>query len=170
MRKLVITLAAAGVVAVAIPFAVLAAASSGREGGSLDRQVAAWRTAPVERLGTSWSTIGGLSFVPTVSAPRSICMKKGFSVSLTVTLKGAPAYFRLLMDGGPVLAPLGVRFDPRPGGRPHTFAATFVGHAGTFEGSDLHGLEVQWRSPSGRAVTLVRGAANVLYQQGSACS
>jgi hypothetical protein len=169
MRKLFVTLATVGIVAVALPFAVFAAASYGREGGALDRQVAAWRTSPIERSGASWSTIGGLSFVPTASTSRSICMKRGFSVTLTVTLRGAPAYFRLLMDGGPVLPPLAVRFDPGADGRPHTFSATFVGHAGTFEGSDLHGLEVQWRSPSGRAVTLVRGAANVLYEQGGAC-
>jgi hypothetical protein len=168
MRKLVVTLATVGAVAVALPFAVFAA-GVGREGGSLDRQVAAWRTTPIERSGASWSTIGGLSFVPTASASRSICMKRGFSVSLTVTLEGAPAYFRVLMDGEPVLTPLAVRFDPGADGRPHTFSATFVGHASTFEGSDLHGLEVQWRSPSGGAVTLVGGAANVLYQRGGSC-
>ena len=169
MRKLVITLAAAGIAAVALPLAVLAAASSGREGGALDRQVAGWGTAPLTRSSPAWSTIGSLSFVPTASGSRTICMSRGFSASLTVTLSGAPVYFRVLMDGGPVLAPLGVRFDPEADGRPHTFSATFVGHAGMFEGSDLHGLEVQWRSPSGRAETLERGAANVLYQQGGAC-
>lgn len=169
MRRLVVTLTATAVVAVAVPFTVFAAATSGREGGELDRQVAAWRTTPTTRTSSSWATLGQLSFVPTASASRSICMNSGFSVSLTATLSGAPAYFRVLMDGGPVLAPLGVRFDPGADGRPHTFSATFVGHAGTFEGSDLHGLEVQWRSPSSRAVTLGRGAANVLYQRGGAC-
>lgn len=169
MRKLVLTLAAAAAVAVALPLAVLAAASYGREGGALDRQVAAWRTAPVTRSSAEWRTIEKLSFVPTASGSRTICMTKGFSVSLTVTLSGAPAYLRVLMDGGPMLAPLGVRFDPEADGRLHTFSATFVGHARMFEGSDLHGLEVQWRSPSGRPVTLTRGAANVLYQQGGAC-
>jgi hypothetical protein len=166
MRKLPIALAAAGAVAILVPLAVLAAVS-GREGGALDRQTAAWRSTSVTTSNAAWRTLGQLSFVPTSSRSYSICAKNGLSVSLAVDLKGAPVVFRVLMDGGPVLKPGPARFVPAPNTR--SFAYTFVGHAGTFEGSDLHGLDVQWRSPTGRPVTLARGAANVLYEEGASC-
>jgi hypothetical protein len=166
MRKLPIALAAAGAVAVLLPLAVLAAVS-GRESGSLDRQTASWRSTPVTTSSQTWRTLAQLSFVPTAARSYSICAKNGLSVSLAVDLKGAPVVFRVLMDGGPVLKPGAARFVPAPDTR--SFSYTFVGHASTFEGSDLHGLEVQWRSPTGRPVTLARGVANVLYEEGASC-
>ena len=166
MRKLPIALAAAGAVAVLLPLPILAAVS-GRESGSLDRQTASWRSTPVTTSSQTWRTLAQLSFVPTAARSYSICAKNGLSVSLAVDLNGAPVVVRVLLDGGPVLKPGAARFVPAPDTR--SFAYTFVGHASTFEGSDLHGLEVQWRSPTGRPVTLARGVANVLYEEGASC-
>jgi hypothetical protein len=166
MRKLPIAVAVTAAVAVLLPLAVLAA-GFGREGGSLDRQGAAWRSTPTTTSSQAWRTIGQLSFVPTAARSYSICAKNGLSVSLAVDLKGAPVLFRVLLDGGPVLEPGPARFVPAPDTR--SFGYTFVGHTGTFEGSDLHGLEVQWRSPTGRPVTLARGVATVFFEEGSSC-
>jgi hypothetical protein len=164
-RKLVIfTLVAAA--AAALP-AVLLASHVGRTAGNLDRQAAAWRSTPVSTSSSSWRTLGRLSFVSTASGSRTLCARNGLSVSLAVSLKGAPVRFRVLMDGGPVLGPGSAQFSA--GAVERSFAYTFVGHTGTFEGSDLHALEVQWRSPSGRPVTLTNGVANALYELGASC-
>jgi hypothetical protein len=102
--------------------------------------------------------------IPSTHASQTLCARRELSLSLSVNVHGAPVLFRVLMDGGPTLEPGPARFVPGPDSR--TFAATFVGNAGTFEGSDGHGLEVQWRSPSGGVVTLDRGVANVLFERG----
>lgn len=42
-----------------------------------------------------------------------------------------------------------------------------VQEAATFEGSDGHGITLQWRSPSGQRVALNRGVMNIVFQKGS---
>jgi hypothetical protein len=165
MRKLLLVLVGAAAVAVAVPLAL--AAGSGRAGGDLDRQAAAWRTTPVSTSSTTWRTLPRLSFTSTASRSNTICALHELSVSLSATLRGAPVQFRVLMDGGPILNPGPARFVP--GTQEQSFAATWVGRAGTFEGLDRHALEVQWRSRSGRPVTLVRGVVNVLFENGASC-
>jgi hypothetical protein len=162
MRKLFIASALVLAIAVAVPVAL--AATSGRAGGQLDRQQAAWKTSPVSTSSSDWHTLPRLSFVSSGSGSHTLCARHELSVSLSVNLRGAPALFRVVLDGGAILQPGPARFVP--GSDSQTFAATFVGSAGTFEGSDGHALEVQWRSPSGGVVTLDRGVANVLYERG----
>jgi hypothetical protein len=164
MRKLFIASALVAAVAVAVPVAL--AATSGRANGSLDRQQAAWKSAAVSSSSRAWRTIPRLSFISTASGSHTLCTRNELSVSLSLNLRGAPVLFRVVLDGGAVLEPGPARFVPGAGSE--TFAATFVGHAGTFEGSDGHALEVQWRSPTGGVVTLDRAVANVLYEQGVA--
>lgn len=166
MRKLLAALTLALVVAIAVPIAL--AAGPTRAAGQLDRQQAAWTADPVSNSSPQWRTIRRLSFVSSQSVSNTLCAKHELSVSLSVGFHGgAPVLFRVLMDGGPTLEPGPAHFLPGSGSRTH--AATFVGNAGTFEGSDRHALEVQWRSPSGEPVTLDRGVANVLFEQGSSC-
>jgi hypothetical protein len=165
MRKLLVLAVLALAVAVAVPLAV--AAVSGRSGGDVDRQQAAWLTRSLSTSSTQWKTIQRLSFTAGRTAPYTLCLRHGFSVSLSAGLRGAPVLFRVLMDGGPTLDPRPARFVPSPDRR--TFSATFVGSAGTFEGSDRHALEVQWRSPTGGAVTLDEGVANALFERGASC-
>jgi hypothetical protein len=166
MRKLLISVTAAAAVAALVPLVVLAA-GAGRESGDLDRQAAAWRSAPASTSSTAWRTIPSLSFTSTASGSNTLCALNELSVMLSANLRGAPVRFRVLMDGGPVLQPGPARFIPGPEER--TVTAMWVGHAGTFEGLDRHALEVQWRSPSGRPVTLTRGVVNVLFEAGASC-
>jgi hypothetical protein len=165
MRKLLIASALVLALVAAVPVAL--AATSGRAGGQLDRQQAAWKTDSVSTSSSEWRTIPRLSFVSSASVSRTLCAEHELSVSVSIDLRGAPVLFRVLMDGGPTLQPGPARFVP--GADTQTFAATFVGSAGTFEGSDRHALEVQWRSPTGRPVTLAGGVANVLFEQGASC-
>ena len=162
MRKLFIASALALAVGVAVPLAL--AASSGRAEGSLDRQEGAWKSDALSTSSRQWRTIPRLSFISSASGSHTLCVRRELSVSLSVTMRGAPAVFRVVLDGGAILAPGPARFVPASGAQ--TFAATFVGRAGTFEGSDGHALEVQWRSPTGDVATLERGVANVLYERG----
>jgi hypothetical protein len=165
MRKLVPITALGLTLAVAVPLAL--AAGPNRSGGQLDRQQAAWRSDPVSTSSSEWRTIGRFSFVASGTANRTICAEHEVSLSLSADLHGAPVLFRVVLDGGGTFAPGPARFVPAADSR--TFAASFAGLAGTFEGSDRHALEVQWRSPSGRPVTLDGGLVNVLYEQGAAC-
>jgi hypothetical protein len=165
MRKPLVFAVIVLAVVVAVPLAF--AAVSGRSGGQLDRQQAAWLTRSLSTSSPQWKTIQRLSFTAGRTAPYTLCMRHGFSVSVSAGLRGAPVLFRVLMDGGPTLDPRPARFVPSADRRTH--AATFVGNAGTFEGSDRHALEVQWRSPTGDAVTLDEGVANVLFERGASC-
>lgn len=165
MRKLVALTALGLALAVLVPLAI--AAGPNRVGGKLDRQQAAWWSDPVSTSSRQWRTIGRLSFVASGTANRTLCAEHELSLALSADLHGAPVLFRVVLDGGGTFAPGPARFVPAADSR--TFAATFAGIAGTFEGSDRHALEVQWRSPSGHPVTLDGGLVNVLYEQGAAC-
>jgi hypothetical protein len=165
MRKLLVGSVLVLAVAAAVPLAL--AATSGRVGSQIDRQRAAWKTSPISTSSTGWRTIPRLSFTASGTANHTLCARHAVSVVLRVDLRGAPVRFRVLMDSAPAFQPGPARFVPGPDSR--TFAASFVGSAGTFEGSDRHALEVQWRSPSGRQVTLDNGLTTVLFQQGASC-
>ncbi len=61
------------------------------------------------------------------------------------------------------MRPGSVRFVPHS---VESFSYTFVNRVAAFEDDDTHVFDVQWRSPSGRRVTLVGGDVNLLFQQG----
>jgi hypothetical protein len=48
-----------------------------------------------------------------------------------------------------------------------SFSYTFVAGTAPFEDDDTHAFTAQWRSPTGRPVTLTRGDLNLLFQQGT---
>jgi hypothetical protein len=147
-----------GVVAVmaAVPLAVLAA--TGSFGGQLDRQRARWTTTSATTSSTAWRN------VPNLAITR--CTLNQVTAMLSVTVRGAPVRFRVIIDGVPEapMRPFSARFVPTG---TESFAYTFVGNTGPFEADDTHRFNVQWRSPSGAPVTLQQGALNLLFQQGT---
>jgi hypothetical protein len=152
------SLISVGVVAViaAAPLAVLAA--TGVFGGALDRQRAKWTTTPATTSSTAWKN------VPNLGITR--CTLNQVTAMLSVTVRGAPVRFRVIVDGVPEapMKPSFVRFLPDG---TESFSYTFVGNTGPFEADDTHRFNVQWRSPSGAPVTMQQGALNLLYQQGT---
>ena len=74
------------------------------------------------------------------------------SATLGVTISGAAARFRVILDTPEApMHPGAVRFVPD--GR-ESFSFTFVRRTIPFEADDTHSFTVQWRSPSGNQVTL----------------
>jgi hypothetical protein len=140
----------------AVPVVVFAA--TGVFGGALDRQSARWTTTSATTSSTSWRNVPGLSI--------RRCTINQVTVMVSVTLNGAPALFRVIMDGVPEapLKPGTARFVPDG---TESFSYAFVGRTAPFEADDTHAFNVQWRSPSGLPVTLVRGDLNLLFQQGT---
>ena len=161
MRKWWVILVVVGVSAAA-PLAVLAA--TGSFGSVLNRQRAFFTTNSVSTASPVFHTVPGLGAIRICAGNTS---SPEIALTLSVNVDGPPVRFRVLEDGGPVLEPGAARFVPAAGGE--SFSYTFVGRASTFEGSDRHALTVEWASPTGGKVTLSRGDANVLFQQGSSC-
>jgi hypothetical protein len=156
MRRWFVTLVAAGLV-LAVPLTVLALTL--HNGTRVNHQRAVVKTKA--------STTSSTTFVP-VRGMRStlVCANGQVSATLTATVTGAPVEFRMRIDGGGLLDPPSAHFDPTSGTR--TFSSTFVIRAFRFEGSDGHSFDLEWRSPSGAAVTLKKGAAlNLLFGTGS---
>jgi hypothetical protein len=147
-----------GVAAVmaAAPLALLAA--TGAFGGELDRQRARWTTTSATTSSTAWRN------VPNLAITR--CTLNQVTAMLSVTVRGAPVRFRVIIDGVPEapMKPSSARFVPNGA---ESFAYSFVGNTGPFEADDTHRFNVQWRSPTGSPVTLQHGALNLLFQQGT---
>jgi hypothetical protein len=155
MRKALVTIA--GLIGVAaIPAAVLAA--GGVFGSALDRQAARWTTTPVTTSSTTWRN------VPRLSLTR--CTVNQVTATISVTVAGGPVRFRVITDGVPEapMRPGTARFVPDG---TESFSYTFVGPTAPFEADDTHRFSVQWRSPTGDAVTLRRGALNLLFERGT---
>lgn len=154
MRKLAIV--GAVVLLVGVPAAVIAA--TGTLGSALDRQAAKWTTTPAATSGRAWRNVSGLGIAR--------CTIDQVTATISVTLRGGPALFRVVIDGVPEapLAPGPARFVPDG---TESFSYSFVGRTAPFEADDTHRFDVQWRSPTGAALTLRRGALNLLYQRGT---
>jgi hypothetical protein len=156
-RRRAIAFAALALVLAAAPLAVLAA--GGRLGSRLDNQAARWTTTSVSTSSTTWRNVPGLTRLPA-------CTLNEVSATLSVTVRGAPVRFRVLIDGVPEapMKPGPVRFVPNG---EESFSFTFVNRTAPFEDDDSHVFGVQWRSPTGSPVTLLRGDLNILYQRGT---
>jgi hypothetical protein len=154
MRKLLVI---TGVVLLAgVPAAVLAA--SGVFGSALDRQASKWTTTPTTTSSTDWRN------VPRLSLTR--CTLHQVTAMVSVTVSGAPVQFRVVIDGVPEapMRPGAARFTPDG---TESFSYNFVARTAPFEADDTHSFAVQWRSPTGADVTLLRGVLNLLYQRGT---
>lgn len=156
MRKPLVVIGGLVLLVAAGPTAVLAA--SGVFGSALDRQVATWTTTSAMTSSTTWRN------VPRLSLTR--CTVNQVTAMVSVTVRGAPVLFRVIVDGVPEapMRPGPARFVPDGS---ESFSFSFVGRTASFEADDTHRFNVQWRSPTGATVTLRRGALNLLFQRGT---
>jgi hypothetical protein len=154
MRKYLIVLGCVLLLA-AVPVVVWAA--GGRLASNLDRQTARWTTTPVSTSSTAWRNVPRLRI--------TACTINEVSATLSATIQGAPARFRIVVDTPEApMRPGNARFDPDG---EESFSYTFVRGTRPFEDDDTHVFDVQWRSPTGARVTLKRGDVNLLFQQGT---
>ena len=113
-----------------------------------------WQT-----IATGWAQIGGWSF----SDGMSFEARSGISATLSVTVSGAPAEFRIVMEvpekdwAQRVMKPGSVHFDPQGG--TGSFSYTFV--AGV--GPGAYTINLLWRSPTGIQTNLDDGSLVVQY-------
>ena len=156
MNRRLMIVAASVALLLAAPLAVLA--SSGGGGGRLDRQRFGFFRGVITTRSTTFHDVPGASGL--------ICARGGVSAAVSVTTSGGPFALLVRIDNGPVLHPGAVRFS---GGRIDSTAYTWVGAVGPFEASDHHSFAAQWKSVTGRQVTLRKAVIDVLYQKGTAC-
>ena len=154
LRKSLVVL---GVVVVLAALPVVVLAATGVFGGALERQSARWTTTSVTTSSTTWRN------VPRLGLTR--CTLNQVTAMVSLTLRGAPVHLRVIIDGVPEapMRPGTARFVPNG---IESFSFTWVGRTAPFEADDTHRFNVQWRSPTGQPVTLVRGALNLLFQRG----
>lgn len=155
MRRTVVFLGVMLLLA-AVPVVVLAA--NGIFTGALERQAARWTTTSVTTSSTTWRNVSGLSLTR--------CTLNQVTAILSVTVSGGPVGFRVIIDGVPEapMRPGSARFVPDG---PESFSYTFVARTAPFEADDTHQFTVQWRSPSGVPVRLVRGDLDLLFERGT---
>jgi hypothetical protein len=145
-----------GAIAVAAPFAVLAA--TGTFSGAAERQSARWTTTAVSTSSKTWKNVPGLAITR--------CTLNQVTLMVSANVEGGPVRFRAIIDGVPEapMKPTSSRFVPQG---IESFSYTFVGRTGPFEADDTHRFNVQWRSPSGAQITMHQGAINLVFQRGT---
>ena len=155
MRKSLIVLSLL-LLLVAVPAVVIAA--TGNLSSDVNRQTARWTTTATSTSSTAWRNVPGLTRLSADTIDE-------VSATLSVTLRGAPVRFRVIVDTpeGP-FRPGSVRFVPSGN---ESFSFTFVRDTQPFEDDDTHVFSVQWRSPSGQRVTLINGVLNLVYEFGT---
>jgi hypothetical protein len=142
--------------AVTVPVVVWAAGA--RLGSEVERQAAKWTTSNARTSSAAWRNVPGLRRL-------TICSVGQVSAALSVTVRGAPVRFRVIIDTpeGP-MRPGAVRFVPDG---TESFSFTFVRRTIPFEADDTHTFSVQWRSPTGQTVRLIGGALNLVFKRGT---
>ena len=136
--------------------AVMAGTTTGRTPVNCMDTVSETTSASTSSM--DWSDVPGFEANPTAIFP--------ITVNVSATVSGSPVRFRLLStnvgEQTIVASPGPTRFDPGLGG-PNAFAYQWVdrNETGTPHASLL---QLQWRSPSGDAVSLLRGDMAVLYR------
>jgi hypothetical protein len=162
LRKIRILIAIVALaVAVGIPTAVMAS-SGGFGPAGLNEQQAVFTTTPQTTSSTGWQGI------LTSNGNDLICALGQVTGTLSVQLTGAPAGFRIVVDGVPLMQPGAIRFVPA--GNSDSSSFTFVASVTTTGGrGDEHSFDVQWHSATGKPVTLVRATVNFQYQLSHNC-
>lgn len=143
-------------VGVAIPLAAYGA--SGASSSSLDQQSSRWTTDPITTTSRTFHVVPALS-------GTIICAEDQVTATLSVQGSDAPMGLQIRVDGGALMEPLAVRFSPN--GSFDSTSFTFVIAVGTFEADDHHAFQVEWRSPTGAATSLLKGDLNLQYQTGT---
>jgi hypothetical protein len=154
MRKLIVAITTLALVA-GIAGAVVAGTGGGRT--QLSCMDTVWQTTPVSTTSTQWTPVPGFTADPVAIFPV------GINVSALVS--GAPVKFRILSRnvGGQtfVSEPGATRFVPGGSG-PDSFAYQWI-ERNQSAAPHVVRLQLQWQSPSGNAVNLLRGDMSVLY-------
>jgi hypothetical protein len=117
-----------------------------------------WTTTAVSTSSKTWKNVPGLAITR--------CTLNQVTLMVSVNVEGGPVRFRAIIDDVPEapMKPTFSRFVPQG---TESFAFTFVGRTGPFEGDDTHRFNVQWRSATGAQVTMHQGAINLLFQRGT---
>jgi hypothetical protein len=153
MRKLVVVALATAIV-LATSLAVLAANGHGRT--PLKCMDSLWHTTAESTSSTHFTTVPGFTDAPAAIFP--------IAVNVSALVSGAPVVFRVLSTniGGQTVAsnPGPTRFDPGSGA--NSFAYQWIEKN---QSAALHGITIrlQWRSPNGSPVHLLRGDMSLLY-------
>jgi hypothetical protein len=136
--------------------AVMAGTSSGRT--PVNCMDTTSETTPASTSSMNWSDVPGFQANPTAIFPLKI--------DVSATVSGAPVRFRILGTNvgtqTVVSNPGPTRFDPGVGG-PNAFTYQWV-EQGDSAAPHADLIQLQWRSPSGGAVSLLRGDMAVLYR------
>jgi hypothetical protein len=153
MRKLIVGVTTLALV-VGAGWAGMAATAGGRT--PVRCMDTAWRTTPVSTSSTDWTTVPGLTRAPVAIFP--------IDITVAATVSGAPAQFRVLSTNEGeqtfVSTPGPTRFDPGAG--ESSFAYQWIERHATGAAHSIS-LRLQWRSPSGNPVHMLRGDMSVLY-------
>jgi hypothetical protein len=97
--------------------------------------------------------------------PLTACETNLATATLSVELSGAPAGFRIKVDGGRLMRPGAIRFVPV--GTHDSFSFTFTARLGASRQNNRRTFIVEWRSPTRTATTLERATLLLQYQTGS---
>jgi hypothetical protein len=154
MRRLMVVIAVMALVG-GTAWGVLAATGTGTTPvNCLDTL---WRTSSVSTSSTKFVNVPKLTDVPSSIFP--------ISINVSALVSGAPVVFRVLNTNAgsqtDVSKPGKTRFVPS-GGDPASFAYLWVEPN---QSAALHvtSLQLQWRSPSGQPVNMLRGDMAVAY-------
>lgn len=154
-RKLLVGSVALGLVVVGAQV-VIAGTTRGRT--PVDCVDTLWRTSSVSTSSTTWEAVPGFGAHPTAIFP--------ITVNVSALVSGAPVRFRVLStnvgEQTVVSNPGPTRFDPGVTG-PTPFAYQWV-ERNNVAASHANFIRLQWRSPSGDPVTVLRGDMAVLYR------
>ena len=154
-RNLFVAMVAFGLVAVGAQ-GVIAGTTTGRT--PVDCIDTVWRTSTVSTSSTTWHAVPGLEADPTAIFPMT--------VDVSALVSGGPARFRILStnvgDQTIVSNPGPTRFDPGATG-PNSFSYEWV-ERNDVASPHANLIRLQWRSPSGDPVSMLRGDIAVLYR------
>ena len=157
MRRRLFVITVSVMALLVVPLVVVA--STGGGGGRLDHQRFKFRTGDITTSSRTFHDVPGLNGL-------LVCARRGVSATVSTTTSGAPFALVVRVDDGPVLHLGPVRFPAAPS---LSGSYTWVGTVGPFEANDGHAFSVQWKSLSGRPVTLHKATFGLLFQDGTLC-
>jgi hypothetical protein len=153
---------------VSVPVAVMASGSRPLKptavtgSGDLTSQAFSARVNPITISGKTWIDLPQMTIGP-------ICALGAVTATISVSVTGARAGYRVLIDGGAPLHPGATFVQGLDAGATQTgYSYSFEINASTFEGSDAHTFSVQWRSTGG-STTLANGSVVVQYGDPGTC-
>jgi hypothetical protein len=134
----------------------IAAASTGAGRTPINCMDTKWRTDEVSTSSTSWKTIPGFTDSPNAIFP--------IAVNVSATVSGAPVRFRVKSTNVGAVTKLA-----KPGATrfvPHGASAFSYQWIEKNQSAAEHSvlIRLQWKSPMGKPVHLLKGDASFLYQ------